>query len=133
MQPCRQVWERLSEAENRHDLSGHPELLTHNVVVHVPGGVELDGADSYVGMITAMFRGLPDYCAQALHVAEVDDVVIVHWSISGTHDGDLFGISPTGRRVTYRGCSVWRAESGRIAEGWLYPDRASMLAQLGAE
>ncbi len=133
MSSSREVWERLSRAENELDTSGHGELLADDVVVHLPGGVELKGLAAYRAMMDGIFGGLPDYSARAQHVAEVDDVVIVHWTISGTHHGELFGIAPTGRTVSYRGCSVWRTDSGRIVEGWLYPDRASMLAQLGVE
>ena len=128
----RDLWAALSKAENDHDTAPHRELLAEDVVVVLPGETELRGSDAYISMIRGMFRGLPDYEATVLHVAEVDDVVIVHWVITGTHDGELFGVAATGRRVTYRGCSVWRLRDGRIVEGYLYPDRTSLLAQLQA-
>ena len=120
----------LSAAENRHDTSGHHELLSKDIVVHVPGGDELRGIKGYCAMMEAFFVGLPDYRAELIHAANSGDSMLVHWAIAGTHGGELFGHPPTGRSVHYTGCSVWRAERGRITEGWLYPDRAAMLAQL---
>ncbi|HVT76296.1 MAG TPA: ester cyclase, partial [Acidimicrobiales bacterium] len=83
---------------------------------------ELGGVDAYCSMIDGFFGLLPDYRADVLAAAEAPDRLLVHWRIEGTAAGD--------RSISYTGCSVWRADGDRIVEGWLYPDRAAMLAQL---
>jgi serine/threonine protein kinase len=45
--------------------------------------------------------------------------VVARLTYSGTHQGELFGIEPTGRRVSYVGVALFRIVDGRIAEGWL--------------
>jgi predicted ester cyclase len=64
-------------------------------------------------------------------VAEGDKVV-TRWRGSGTHQGDLFGIAPTGNRVSLVGITINRIEGGKVAEEWQIFDALGMMQQLGA-
>ena len=44
--------------------------------------------------------------------------------------GELFGISPTGRKVIYPGVAIFRIADGRIAEGWVLGDTRGLMEQL---
>jgi predicted ester cyclase len=59
------------------------------------------------------------------------DKVLVRWRSTGTHEGELMGIPPTGRRVTMTGFDLFRIEGGKIAEMWQEADRLGLLQQLG--
>jgi steroid delta-isomerase-like uncharacterized protein len=130
MLDAREVWAAMSAADNRHDTSRYADWMSDDVVVHVLGGREVRGLARYRSFMTELFAGIPDYHASPLHVLSADDLVMVHWIITGTHTGTLFGADATGRAVEYTGCSVWRVADGRIVEGWMYPDRAALQAQL---
>ncbi len=54
------------------------------------------------------------------------------WVASGTHQGELIGIAPTGNRVTVAGTSVERIVDGKIEETWDNYDALGMLQQIGA-
>ena len=54
------------------------------------------------------------------------------WTATGTHQGELMGIAPTGRSVTVTGMGVDRISGGQIVESWANYDALGMLAQLGA-
>ena len=50
---------------------------------------------------------------------------------SGTHEGELTGIAPTGNRVKITGISIIRIEVGQIEEIWGNYDTLGMLQQSG--
>jgi steroid delta-isomerase-like uncharacterized protein len=53
-------------------------------------------------------------------------------TITGTQDGELLGVPPTGRRVSFTTINLYRIEDGRIAETWQMIDWAGALRQVGA-
>jgi predicted ester cyclase len=59
------------------------------------------------------------------------DKVAVRGTISGTHQGDLMGIPPTGRQVTVTLIDVNRIEDGKLVERWGVSDMLGMMQQLG--
>jgi predicted ester cyclase len=52
--------------------------------------------------------------------------------VTGTHEGNLFGISPTGRRIDVYEIGLYRLREGKVIEGWFMADEAALLKQLGA-
>jgi hypothetical protein len=50
----------------------------------------------------------------------------------GTHDGVLFGLAPTGRKVRFDTVDVMRVQDGRITEHWGVAHLYSLLQQVGA-
>jgi steroid delta-isomerase-like uncharacterized protein len=60
------------------------------------------------------------------------DKVVTRWTVVGTHQGDLAGMPPTGKRVTVTGLGIDRIVNGKIAESWGIFDQFGMLQQLGA-
>jgi len=63
-------------------------------------------------------------------VAEGDKVA-TRWTMTGTHQGELMGIPPTGVRITVTGISMSRFADGKLAEGWNSYDILGMMQQLG--
>ena len=60
------------------------------------------------------------------------DRVATRWTGRGTHQGEIEGISPTGKEVTVTGLTFSRLESGKVIEEWITWDTLGMLVQLGA-
>ena len=60
------------------------------------------------------------------------DRVVTRWTARGTHDGELFGIQPTGKETTVTGVSIDRIIDGRLVETWNNWDTLGLLQQLGA-
>lgn len=59
------------------------------------------------------------------------DRVMVQWTFRGVHQGDLDGLPPTGKQVTWSGINIFRLADGKIAEVWDISDRLWMWQQLG--
>jgi len=64
-------------------------------------------------------------------VVATDDRVMARWTIAGTHEGELFGIEPTGESIEVEGLALFRMEDGRIAEKRYRQDDLGMLEDLG--
>jgi steroid delta-isomerase-like uncharacterized protein len=76
-------------------------------------------------------RAFPDLSvAQADSVTEGDKVAF-RWMMSGTHEGELMGVAPTGQQVAVMGIDIFRIENGEILDYWGEFDVMGMLRQLG--
>ena len=60
------------------------------------------------------------------------DLVTTAWTASGTHSGDLFGISPTGVHASTSGITIDRIEHGQIVESWTQWDTLGLMQKIGA-
>jgi steroid delta-isomerase-like uncharacterized protein len=63
-------------------------------------------------------------------IAEGDKVVTV-WSASGTHQGELLGIPPTGKQTAVTGITIDRIKGGKVVETLTHWDNLGLLQQLG--
>src|SRR6266581_892889 len=62
-----------------------------------------------------MFAGaLPDGVIEIQTVHDAGDTVVVEFIGKGTHNGDLMGVAPTGRRVNLPVCNVIEIRDGKI-------------------
>jgi steroid delta-isomerase-like uncharacterized protein len=58
-------------------------------------------------------------------------MVVLRWSLTGTHRGAFLGIPPTGKAVTLRGIDMYRIHDGKIAEHWNVVDMLGFCQQTG--
>jgi predicted ester cyclase len=56
--------------------------------------------------------------------------VAIRGTMTATHEGELMGIAPTGKRVAAQQSHWFRVVDGKVAEHWAVRDDLSML-QLG--
>src|SRR5262245_19722610 len=81
----------------------------------------------------SFLRGaFPDRVDVIEQVIADGDMVGLLFRLQGTHQGNLFGIPPTGRKVDVYEIAVLRIVDGRMVEGWFMADEAGLLKQLGA-
>ncbi|MCU0759708.1 MAG: ester cyclase [Steroidobacteraceae bacterium] len=83
----------------------------------------------------AMRRTFRDVALSVDHVSvrsDGDDArqVAARWSLAARHDGEAWGIAPTGREVYLFGMTHWKLVAGRIAAEWSVFDRLGVLVQL---
>ncbi len=63
-------------------------------------------------------------------IAEGDKVVI-RWSFTGTHQGNLLGIPATGKKVKLTGITVYRLVDGKVVEERGEEDFLGVFRQIG--
>jgi steroid delta-isomerase-like uncharacterized protein len=122
----------IEQMFNEGNLDVADELLALDYVDHDPSLPEdvhgPEGFKQYVGMYRSAFSDLHVQIEDQL--AEGDRVA-TRWTGTGTHDGELAGIAPTGKRVTVPGMEIVRIANGRLVEGWEGYDSGTLMRQLG--
>lgn len=131
------VVRRFVDAITSGDGAALDDVLTPDFVAHAPSEIahaaEQQDRARVRAEVERMADTLPDMRAD-IHDLVVDgDRVAVRWSATGTHEGTLMDIPPTGRRLTIRGMNVVRVVDGRIAEDWVQWDVLDLLRQLGRD
>lgn len=121
-----------AQAENDHDLSHHGDFLHPDIVVSAPGGTTYEGIAAYIAMVQDGYAGLDGFHTDIDDRFATDDRVVCRWRTTGKHQNDHFGIPTTGKWVEFPGISVWEFEAGKARRGYVYPDIASIMAQLMA-
>jgi predicted ester cyclase len=119
---------------NQRDPAVLDEILAPEVIHHAAGGYP-DTMDSagVTSMMDDFLTSFPDlHYAFDLWIVQ-DDFVVERYTASGTQDGPLGDLPPSGRKATWTGINIFRIECGRIAEVWSEVDALSRTEQLTGE
>ncbi|MEZ0065029.1 steroid delta-isomerase-like uncharacterized protein [Streptacidiphilus sp. MAP12-20] len=113
------------------DLGAVDDFLAEDFVNHDP---PFGGSADREGMrrAGALFRAAcPDWHSEPDLLVGEGDLVVEHFTGTGTHRGDLLGVAPTGRALTLPGINIFRLRDGLIVERWGRVDELGLLRQLG--
>ncbi|HYO51070.1 MAG TPA: ester cyclase, partial [Chloroflexia bacterium] len=90
------------------------EMIAADGVDHQAPPGTAQGAEG-VKQILSMFRSaFPDLQATVDQVIAEGDTIAARFTMSGTHQGEFFGIPPTGKRMEITGIDVVRFENGKM-------------------
>ena len=78
-----------------------------------------------------LFTGFPDFTTSIDLLVAEDDLVVGHFTTSGTHLGELMGIPATGKKVSFTETHILRIANGKAVEDWGNQDDLGMMQQLG--
>jgi steroid delta-isomerase-like uncharacterized protein len=108
------------------------EVLAPDYVNHTPATPDLPTGPEGVKGVVSMFRGgMPDLKVVVEDMIAEGDKVATRYTLEGTHEGELFGVPPTGRRLSIKSITVERVSDGKIREHWRVTDSLDMMQQLG--
>jgi hypothetical protein len=77
-----------------------------------------------------MQTGFPDLHETAEDMVAEGDKVVMRRTATGTHQGELAGMPPTGRKVKFTMMVIFRFADGKIVEAWWSFDMLGMIQQL---
>lgn len=115
----------------RGDLSAVDRYLAEDLINHDPPLGMGPGREGIRAAAVAIRAGCPDWHSEQHRLIAEGDYVVEHFTASGTHLADLFGVAPTGATVTLQGMQIFRLADGAIVERWGRLDELGMLGQLG--
>lgn len=110
------VVNRFVDAWNTSDFETITQLTTYTTVHHTrysdlkPGGLRL--------VRNLLDTILPDFQVTVNEVREEGELVVVQVSAHGTHTGQLLGISPSHKEVSFNATEIFRVVDGVITEHW---------------
>ncbi len=122
-----QFWERVWLNA---DVEAAGGFVAEDVVFHL-FGTTASGIEAWKQSTQVYFTALPDFRASVDFTVVEEEMVTVRWTGSGTHDGELRGAAPTGRRIEISGVAIFRVGDEQIAEIWSQPDQLGLLKQIG--
>lgn len=89
------------------------------------------GADELTAYFQDAFAAMPDWHMEAIAVAEQGDDVLARWRLTGTHNGPLLGIEPTGRPIVIDGIDHAVVRGGRLVSNFVVFDQMQYARQIG--
>ena len=124
---------RFFETANAGNIDQWDEILVEDYVHHDPQmPPEMQrGRDNYKQGISGFLSAFPDGHLAVEDLIAEGDRVVSRIVFNGTHNGDLMGIPPSGKPVTFNMIGIWRIAGGRIAEGWVNFDILGVMQQIG--
>lgn len=90
------------------------------------------GADFIKASVRGWRAAFPDIRATVEDQLAEGDRVAVRFTISGTHEGEIYGVPPTGNRMRLTGISIFRIVDGVFMQAWGAGDMLELLRQLDA-
>src|SRR4051794_5866383 len=123
----RRFYEQMCN-ERKNELA--PELFTADHVMHDPQVPAGTGPDGVAAVVSTYQEGVEGHWAIE-EIFSTGDRVVVRWTGSGTHVGEVNGVPPTGRAISVDAITIHRMTDGRIAETWEVWDTLGFLQQIG--
>src|SRR5918992_5180333 len=122
---------RYVEAIHGGSLEEGEELLAPDFAFHVSGTPgPLDG-EAFRQLFAGFLSAFPDLAVTNEEFVAEGDKVAGRWTTSGTHQGELWGIPPTGKQVTITSMDINHLADGKIADRSHEYDALGMMQQLG--
>jgi steroid delta-isomerase-like uncharacterized protein len=121
----------VDELWNKKNPAVIDQLYAENYVGHTPDGV-LQGRAGARQHYNTYITAFPDCNIAIDDLLAEGDKVLVRWTATGTHRGELAGIAPSGKRISVPGNLIVRISSGKIIEDHNLWDTLKLAQQIGA-
>jgi steroid delta-isomerase-like uncharacterized protein len=103
-----------------------PDYIDHNAAPGLATGIA-----GFIQGVELFRNAFPDLKIKVDDMIADGDKVVTRWTATGTHNGELMGIPPTGSAVKVTGISIDRCAQGKVVEHWDVFDQLGMMQQLG--
>lgn len=115
---------------NPWDLDAAHELIDSNMEFRGSLGVTVRGIVGFQSYMSTVRLAFPDFHNQVEDMVAEGDQVVTRLTYTGTHLGEIFGLAPTGKAISYGGIAVFRISGDRVVEGWVMGDRWGLFQQI---
>ncbi len=119
---------RFIEAYNKQNLDSLDEFVAQDYVDHTN---KIQGLEGLKQLMSMGIKGVPDWHETIEDIIAEGDKVWVRLGYTGTHTGEMFGIAPTGNKITAKAVDIYRIVNGKLAEYWNVTDRLELLKPQG--
>lgn len=106
-----------------------PEYVIHDREI----ADEMRGPGLYKTLASMTREGFPDMEFTIDDAVEEGNRVALRWMMTGTHEGPMGDMEPTGKRVEMPAVEINRFEDGQLVETWTQSDILGFMEQLEAE
>ena len=126
------IMRQYMDAVPRRDFDKIRQLFHPQYSYTTGDGQRQEGAEAGVAVAEMYTGAFPDLKLEIkrMHAAG-ENVVVTEFIVRATHQGELLGIAPTGRKVELPVCNVIEVRDGKIYAEREYFDSAHLMQQLG--
>jgi steroid delta-isomerase-like uncharacterized protein len=123
----------FEEIFNEGNMAVVDEIKSATYVFHDPSFPEaIRGPEGFKRYLMMFRTAFPDLHSTLEVLIAEGEQVTVRFTFTGTQQGAIMGIPPTGKPVKVTAILICRFVDGKIVEGWINYDTLGMLQQLGA-
>ena len=119
------------EMWNRFDKSIFAELLEPDIHFRGSLGQIRVGYEEFGEYVDDIQSIAPDFHNEVLFTLTEGNQTFARLEYSGTHQGEVFGLAPSGRRFQYAGAAVFTFSDRLISDVWVLGDIHGLIEQLG--
>jgi steroid delta-isomerase-like uncharacterized protein len=121
------------KALNERDMSAVKDLMKKDYLRHdlTSSFGERRGQSETVDFFQSVISGIPDMKMNIQDIFATENRVALHYTLTGTHQGEYKGIPATGKKLEIHAIHLYRFEGDKAAEQWALPDMAGMYRQMG--
>ena len=116
---------------NSWNLAAADELIAPGVSFRGSLGSTSSGREAFKAYVERVRSAFPDWHNQIDELLAIGDRVVARLTWTGTHQGPLGNVAPTGKRVRYVGAAFFRISGDKIDEAWIVGDTQELWRQLG--
>jgi steroid delta-isomerase-like uncharacterized protein len=133
METHRDFFKQFVQFINTADENLAQHLISPVAKFHVPGQPEpLQGPKGYLMIIAMMHSGFPNIQWTLENLITEGDKAAARFTMRGTHNGEFFGVPPTGKIIVVQAINFYRLANEQIIEEYGQPDMLGLLRQIGA-
>ena len=129
LEKSRRIFEKVW---NEKQVEQIDELVAPDYVHHDVLSPDQTGIKAYKQFVDFYHNAFPDIRFNIEDEISNGDRVVIRWTVTGTHNGDLPGLPPAGRPISVTGITIGRLSDGKFVESWNNWDALGMMQQLGA-
>jgi steroid delta-isomerase-like uncharacterized protein len=126
----RQLYE---EVWNKRRLELVDDIIAASHALHDPNVTgSAIGPEAYKRQVARFIAAFPDLHLKMEDIVEEKDKLAIAWTITGTHKGELMGISATNKKIFVTGITIAHFANGKIMDSYISWDTLGLMQQLGA-
>lgn len=123
---------RYVYATNVNDFDSFDGYVAEDYVEHNPIPGQVQGREGLKEAYKIFAGPFPDAYFVFKDLICEGEYVFGRGEISGTHEGEFFGIPGSGKKVHWTGTRLFRVQDMKVTDGWFNVDMVSLLQQMGA-
>ena len=127
----RRVQAFLRDVIDEHHGDHAARYLTRDMQWHGGTVGTVTGRDNVAGLFAGVVAALPNAHAAVKDIFGQGNDVVVRLVVSGTQEGTLLGIPPSGRNIHWDAVDIFRLQGGKISAIWAGDDWSAILFYTG--
>jgi len=122
---------KFGEAVNTGNWDLLKDVVATDSIDNDPAPGQVSGPEGYEYFFKQLKSAFPDLEISVVHMVADEENVAFAYEVTGTHQGDFMGISPSGKSIKVRGMQISKFEDGKMVERWGSSDELGILKQIG--